>query len=330
VRSPRIQDLSGRNALMESMDDTLRQIQAAKQHLHALKMKLTREHSILHGHVRKLPNEVLSLILGIHLNSTLDSVPQYNYVPGPGRLSPLEVCRKWRDVALAAPTCWTTLVIGTEWAYSKAFKINLLRQIHLSRSLPMHFIIHSNKARYVNGEIHDTLKLCLKKHLSRIRSYAETGDAFGRHSMLATFLRGGALSLTHLHLRNVQLPTVCPSTWVLPALKFLYIEDVEFGCLKMLLERCPTLEYLIYTAGSNTADKCPGALALQNLPSGLRRLSLPATDLQLADYWKWSDTILPLVKPSIYSIQTPDTSRKFAALLSKTFSSTFPIWNISS
>jgi hypothetical protein len=106
--------------------------------------------------------------------------------------------------------------------------------------------------------------------------------------MLATFLQGGALSLTHLHLRNVQLPTVCPSTWVLPALKYLYFIEVDFGLLKMLLERCPTLECLIYTSGSSAAplvDKGLGALALQNLPR-LRRLSLPVTDLQWANLLK--------------------------------------------
>jgi hypothetical protein len=88
----------GHHAIQGSITETIRLINATEKSLYYLKMKLGTGRALLSG-FRYIPNEVLSRILSIHLNSSEDGTFSYGLKEHVNRLAPLAVCRRWRAVA---------------------------------------------------------------------------------------------------------------------------------------------------------------------------------------------------------------------------------------
>lgn len=131
--------------------------------------------------IGKLPPEVLSCIFSFHaINQPIPSDPIYNpddpfpSSPSPTRvglgwITATHVCRYWRQVALADPNLWRTIVfdLGAEWAEEMLAR-SKATLIFYSRDLS--FQPRISRRRSLDDEV------TLRKHLSHVRRLVLSGS----------------------------------------------------------------------------------------------------------------------------------------------------------
>ena len=136
--------------------------------------------------IGRLPPEILSHIFSFH------AIQNQPNPPGLGWITVTHVCRRWRQVALADPGLWSTVVfdLGAEWAEemlarSKAALISYCRDLSYQRL--------SRRTRSLDDEV------TLGEHLPHVRRLVLSGDT----DSLAPALR--ALTTPAPHLESLEL-----------------------------------------------------------------------------------------------------------------------------